>query len=707
MTVTTINVSDMHCASCSNKIRNALSQFADIQQLQFNPVRRQVFITHDDALSSSYLLEQIELAGFHPHLESDSRLVWQESHDLLKRLGVAGLAMMQVMMVQIALYAGAFQGIEDSMRRLLEYTALLFCIPVVVYSAVPFFRSALTSMRHGLNMDAPIALAVFIAFSISLVNTLRGSGEVYYDSVVMFTFLMLGARYLEQRLRHRLGVEDSLQAAMPRTATVVDGAQMMPTPLAEVAVGARLWIAEGEQVPLDGTVDSDGALLEEALLTGESDWQTRKRGEQVFAGTLNRGHGFYLRVAAGLTDSRVAEIDRLANTALDAKHHLARLADKVARVFVPSILFIAAATYLIWSLFVPENALSAALAVLVVSCPCALSLATPAALTAALTRLRQAGILVKNSRALEVADDLAHVFFDKTGTLTDPRTRIVNVHVIGKHSEQQCREYAAALQAHASHPLAEAFKDAAVTPAAGAEVVTAQGVKGMIEGHQVSIGSAEFCGFPGPEAEEAVADATRDKQVYLSIDHVPAAIFTVDNSVRADAASTIDALQTDGLSVHMLSGDNPANCAALAARLGINYVAGSLPEAKPEVLQRAREGKGGVLYVGDGVNDLPALASADVSVATLETTDLVKSKADVLLLTRRLAALCDFLHIGTRSRQIMRQNLLWALLYNLIAIPLAAFGYAPPWAAALGMSISSLIVMANATRILNTPLETD
>ena len=465
MTVTTINVSDMHCASCSNKIRSALSQFTDIHQLQFNPVRRQVFITHDDALSSSNLLEQIELAGFHPHLENDSRLVWQESHDLLKRLGVAGLAMMQVMMVQIALYAGAFQGIEDSMRRLLEYTALLFCIPVVVFSAVPFFRSALTSLRHGLNMDAPIALAVFLAFSISLANTLRGSGEVYYDSVVMFTFLMLGARYLEQRLRHRLGVEDSLQAAMPRSATVIAGAQMTPTPVAKVAIGAQLWIAEGEQVPLDGTVDSDDALLEEALLTGESDWQRRRRGEQVFAGTLNRGHGFYLRVTASLANSRVAEIDRLANTALDAKHHLARLADKVARVFVPSILVIAAATYLLWSQFAPEQALAAALAVLVVSCPCALSLATPAALTAALTRLRQGGILVKNSRALEVAYDLAHVFFDKTGTLTDPRTQIVDVRLLGRHNERQCREYAAALQAHASHPLAAAFKDAAVAPA--------------------------------------------------------------------------------------------------------------------------------------------------------------------------------------------------------------------------------------------------
>jgi Cu2+-exporting ATPase len=608
------------------------------------------------------------------------------------------------MMVQIALYAGAFQGIEDSMRRLLEYTALLFCIPVVVYSAVPFFRSALTSIRHGLNMDAPIALAVSIAFTISLANTMQGSGEVYYDSVVMFTFLMLGARYLEQRLRHRLGIEDSLQAAMPRTAMVVHGEQMAATPLAAVPVNARIWVAEGEHIPLDGRVESDTALVEEALLTGESDWQQRRRGDQVFGGTLNRGAGFYVQVTGTMAESRVAAIDQLANTALDAKHHLARLADRVARVFVPAILIIAAATYAIWSLFDPQQALPAALAVLVVSCPCALSLATPAALTAALTRLRRSGVLVKNSRALEVTDKLTHVYFDKTGTLTDPRTRISAVELVGAHSETLCRRFAAALQAHAAHPLAEAFKDTTIPPAETAAIISGQGIEGVVEGHRVRVGSATLCGF---HTTETAADALQGKRVYLSIDERPAAIFLIANQLRADAQATVAALRASGMGVNMLSGDNDANCAALAAQLGIAYIAASAPEAKPEVLRQARTAAGGILYVGDGVNDLPALAHADVSVATLETTDLVKSKADVLLLTRRLGALIELLRIGHWSRRIMRQNLLWAFLYNLLAIPLAALGYAPPWAAALGMSVSSLIVMANAGRILKLPLETD
>lgn len=702
MTVTTINVSDMHCAACSDKIRNALNSFEQIRALQFNPVRRQVFVTHSEDLASTALLEQIELAGFRPHLENDTSVEWQQSRDLLKRLGIAGLAMMQVMMVQIALYAGAFHGIEEGMRRLLEYTALLFCVPVVTYAAVPFFRSASVSLRHGVNMDVPIALAIAIAFVASLASTLRGVGEVYYDSVVMFTFLMLGARYLEQRLRHRLGVQESLQASMPQQGRVISGGQQRQVLLEQINTGDELWIAEGDRIPLDGVVASDHAVLEEALLTGESDWTTHPCGDQVYAGTLNRGAGFRLTVSADLANSRVAEIDRLANTALTAKHNLARLADHVARIFVPSILLIAAATYAIWTALAPDQAFSSALAVLVVSCPCALSLATPAALTAALTRLRRTGILVKNPRALEIASDVAHVYFDKTGTLTSPRTHIQSVHLLGGLSEQCCRRYADALQTHSAHPLADAFKHdrasaQAAAPALQARLVAGQGVAGIVDGHDVRIGSAEFC-----------ACATHDepgKAVYLSVDGEPAAQFIVANDIRADAKDTVDALHASGLTAHMLSGDSEQHCARIARDIGIEYIAGSLPEAKPNVLAHAKAGSGRVMYVGDGVNDLPALAAADISVATLETTDLVKSKADVMLLTRRLGALCDFLRVGRRTRSIMVENLWWALLYNSIAIPVAAMGYAPPWAAALGMSVSSVIVMANATRILNTPLE--
>ncbi len=685
MTVTTINVKDMHCASCSNKIRSALEGFKGIEQLQFNPVRRQVFVTHAEDLSQAKLLAQIEQAGFQPLLEADSRQVWQGSADLLKRLGVAGLAMMQVMMVQVALYAGVFQGMEESMRRLLEYTALLFSIPVVVYSATPFFKNALAGIRHGLNMDAPIALAVTLAFCVSFIHTVKGSGEVYYDSVVMFTFLMLGARYLEQRLRHRLGVEDSLQASMPRFATaVVEGKQR------EVEVA----IAEGHQIPVDGVLNSAQAIVEEALLTGESDWHHRQIGEPIFAGTFNRGPGFYLDVTAPLEQSRVAHIDRLANTALDAKHQLARVADKVAQVFVPTILLIAATTYAIWSSIAPQFALSAALAVLVVSCPCALSLATPAALTAALTRLRQAGVLVKNSRALEVAQQIRHVYFDKTGTLTYPQARIDSVQPLGRISQAHCLQYASALQAHSTHPLAMAFKDASVDPAQDVKLVTGQGVEGKIDGHVVRIGQAKFCNMAEQDSDQ--------KLVYLSVDGQAAAIFAIANEIRQDAEQTIALLREYGLNVSMLSGDNDANCIKTAEKLGPDYVANSRPETKPDVI---RDNRGSAMYVGDGVNDLPALASADVSVATMETSDLVKSKADVLLLTQRLGALIDFIRIGRRSRHIMVQNLLWALAYNLLAIPLAAMGYAPPWAAALGMSISSLIVMLNASRVLNTPLQ--
>ncbi|MEE4282516.1 MAG: HAD-IC family P-type ATPase, partial [Pseudomonadales bacterium] len=516
MTVTTISVADMHCAACSNKISNALAHLRDIENLQFNPVRRQVFVTHADTLPSATLIEQIELAGFHPQLAGDSSMVWNESHTLLKRLGVAGLGMMQVMMVQGALYAGMFQGMEEGIRRLLEFTALIFCIPVVVYSAVPFFRSALTSIRHGLNMDAPIALAVTIAFSVSLWHTLEGRGEVYYDSVVMFTFLMLGARYLEQRLRQRLGVADSLLANMPRTALrIVDG-QYVATALIQVSAGDQLWIEEGAHVPVDGTLVSAHAKLEEALLTGESDWQDKNTGDVIYAGTLNRGAAFQLNVIADLAHSRAAEIDQLAQTALEAKHSLASIADRVARIFIPTILAIAATTYWVWLQISPEQALSAALAVLVVSCPCALSLATPAALTAALTRLRQGGVVVKNSRALEITRSLTQVFFDKTGTLTHPRPRIERVEVLGGFDQNDCLDWAAGLQAHSSHPLAQAFKRNTVVPTREILITTGHGVSGELDGRQVRIGSAEFCGFiPHP--------SSANKLVYLSVDNTPAA----------------------------------------------------------------------------------------------------------------------------------------------------------------------------------------
>ncbi len=685
MTVTAIAVEDMHCAACTSKIEQAIGALSGIGQLQFNPVRRHVVVNHNDDVAPADLIQEIEAIGFHPSLLSHSA-GQQLHHDLLKRLGIAGLAMMQVMMAQIALYAGAFQDMTPAYSRILEFTSLLFCIPVVAYSAMPFFVSGVKSLRTGLNMDTPIALAIAVAFLVSLYATLNGSGHVYYDSVVMFTFLMLLARYFEQRLKHRLAAEDSLLAALPKTARVHMNDGWQQVPLSELAVGMTLSVGEGEQVPADGLLQDDQASIDEANLTGESDWVRKSLGALIHAGTFNRGPGFTMEVTAIGESMRIRQIDHLATTALDSKHRLARLADTVARYFIPSILSISATTFAVWWWVDPAVALPAALAVLVVSCPCALSLATPAAITAGLAVLRQCGVLVKNTQVLERAHCIDTACFDKTGTLTSPEFRLTSQHTLPEYSAEQCLRLARALQARTNHPLAAAFKATVVADAQDVEIVPNQGVMGIVDGHQVKVGTATFTGFSEQNSIEKI--------VYLAIDEQPAAWFTVAAPVRADAQQAVLALKERDIQVQMISGDTDANCQRVARALQIDYSAGMTPEAKPATLTSRS------LFVGDGVNDIPAIAQAGLSVSTMETNDLVKSRADVVLLTKRLFALIDLMDVSRMVNRVMRQNLAWALAYNVCAIPLAALGYMPPWAAALGMSASSILVLANATRIM-------
>ena len=691
-TTTAFAVEDMHCSACTSRIERALKRITGVTSLQFNPVRRHVVVEHAADLPAVKLIQGIEEAGFHPALlgNSQSRDT-DEQRTLLKRLGVAGLAMMQVMMVQIALYAGAFQGMADHYARILEFTALLFCIPVVSYSAMPFFVSAAGSVRHGLSMDVPIALAITIAFSASLYATLTGVGEVYYDSVVMFTFLLLGARYLEQRLRTRLIVEDALLASLPRTVQKVTHAGRTTVALEALAPGDRVWVDQGEQLPADGVLDG-AATVEESMLTGESDWAEKRAQAPVYAGTWNRGPGMTYVVSAVGQDARIGQIDRLAEAALSEKHGLARLADRVARYFIPTILALAATTYLIWWNIEPGSALPAMLAVLVVSCPCALALATPAAITAASARLRQAGVLIKNSAALERAKNVSRLFVDKTGTLTLPAFSITDQRTEPGFEASECLEIARALQSHAAHPIASAFANEDANCSAEDVEVETHGVKGVVDQRLCRIGSAEFAGFPTTKSTA--------KQVHLSIDGQPAATFTVSAPLRADARDTVRELQTLGMDVEMLSGDTEAHCADIAGQLNIRYQAALSPEEKNQAVEGAR----GAMFLGDGINDIPAISRAGLSMSTLETNDLVKSKADVVLLTPRLLALVDVVRVARSTSSVLKQNLFWALAYNATAIPLAALGYAPPWVAALGMSASSVLVMLNASRLLRVPL---
>jgi len=698
----TISVSDMHCSACATKIRRALTSLEDIQATHINPVRRQVLVEHGAATDPLEILTTIESAGFTPTLSG------LDDHDarqraLLKRLGIAGLAMMQVMMAAIALYAGAFDGIEPEYQRLLQFTSLLFTVPVVCYSAVPFFTSALISIRSGggLNMDVPIALAIAIAFSVSLHATLTGGAEVYYDSVVMFTFLLLGARYIDNRLQHRFDLTGQLLSALPTTALRIHADQRQPVPIAELAPGDEVWVGEGAQVPVDGELRSGRAVLDEALLTGESDWVEKRDEDALYAGTLNRGAGFSMTATHTFDQSRIADIAQLAERAEVGQARITRLTDRIAAIFVPSVLGLAAVTFLAWQFVEPGRALTAMLTVLVVSCPCALSLATPAALTAAMTRLRQLGVVLTNSQTLERILDVTRVYIDKTGTLTvdEPDISVVEVYEQDM-SEADCLALAAELQSHSSHPYAKPFHPLRATPGdrpvmTEVETVTGQGVRGLhtadSQTQEVRIGSAAFTG---------ATDEDDDRAVYLARSDHLLARFELSNQIRSDAAASVNALKGFGVAPVMLSGDSRERCEEIAQALHIDYLARQTPEAKLAAIQNDQQQGAKVLMLGDGINDVPVLAGADVSAAVVEASDLVKSRADVLLLSRRLAPLTDLFRVARTTKTITRQNLIWAAAYNLTAIPVAAFGLMPPWLAALGMAASSTLVMLNATRVL-------
>jgi len=691
MTVSTISVPDMHCSACSSRIRRALGDLVGVQATHFNPTRRQVLVEHDAGVAALDLLRRIEDAGFTPTLTA------VEAHDasqkrLLKRLGIAGLAMMQVMMAAVALYAGAFEGIDDAYRRLLEFASLLFCIPVVSYSAMPFFTGAFRAFRTGVNMDVPIALAISVAFLVSLTNTLTGSGHVYYDSVVMFTFLLLGARYIDSRLQGRFATTDQALSALPAEALRIGTGGHERIAVAEIRPGDRIWVPEGGQLPADGVLRSELAVTDDALLTGESDWLRKATGAALWAGTVNRGPGFEMEAAATSSGSRIADIAALAAKAQLERAPVALLADRIAAWFIPAILCLAATTFVIWQFVDPERALVAMLTVLVVSCPCALSLATPAALTAAMTRLREAGVVLTRSAALEQAADVDIALLDKTGSLTvhEPHVEAVEILAPG-WDEARCRALAGALQQHSAHPYASAFPVTGTLAVSDVETLTGQGVSASSDGSPVRIGSAAFCGAVG---------AADDRAVYLAVAGRPVCRFVISDEIRSDAEQSVRCLRRLGVEPVMLSGDAEDRCESVASQLGMRYLARQSPEAKLDYLKAARSKGHHTLMLGDGINDVPVLAGADVSATVVEASDLVKSKADALLLTRRLEPLAELIEVARQTRRITRQNLAWALAYNLVAIPVAAMGFLPPWLAALGMASSSTLVMFNATRIL-------
>ena len=698
----TIYVGGMYCSACSWLIETTMGRQPGIRSAEISPIthRLRLQFRADDNGLSGYLATLADL-GYQPQPlspESTTRPEVAEQRASLKRLLVASLGMMQVMMFAVGLYAMDFQGIDADMQYFLRLVSLFVTTPVVFYSAKPFFKSAwrgVVGRKPG--MDLPVSIAVGSAYAASIYATFTRGEAVWFDSVTMFVFFLTLGRFLEMRARHRsIDRSAALSSLLPNTATRIDGGTHTIVPVSQLQQGDSLLIRAGDPIPADGLLASGETAVDEALLTGEARPQTKSIGDELSAGSINLDGMIEMTVTQTGSDTTLGTISRLSERARYARPAFVTLADRIASYIVVALLVVAAGVATFWYFVEPERAFVITLSVLVVTCPCALALATPAAFAAAGSRMSQLRLLVTNGNAIEALSRVTLAMFDKTGTLTVGSPRIASVFVLDNaFTEKDCRVMAAALEHVSTHPLARAFALPDDLPVVVAEkIVVGQGISGDIDGRKWRIGNADFVG-----GGAAIDDSTTT-HVFLGVDGNAVAWFELEDAVRPDAGVTLDAVRQLGVRTALVSGDNRVAVENVAAQLGISDThAECAPEDKLAIIEAAQKRGERVVMIGDGINDAPVLAGADTSIAPAHGALLAQTSADIIMLGESLAPLTTAIEMSRKTMRIVRQNLGWAIVYNTLALPLAAAGFVPPWAAAIGMSASSLIVVLNALRL--------
>ncbi|MDE1463937.1 heavy metal translocating P-type ATPase [Spartinivicinus poritis] len=693
---------NIHCAACIWLIEQHLQQFPAVKQATVNFTQHQLQLSWDaKAMPLSQLMAALQQIGYPPlpfHPNQQQSLMAKRRRKMVRQLAVAGIGAMQVMMYAVALYAGTLQGIAEQHQWFLRWVSFIVTTPVVFYAAKPFFQTAWRDIRtRQLSMDVPIALAIGGAYSASSWAMLTNSGEVYFDSVCMFTFFLLLGRFVEFNTRQRAHLSGyRLNQLLPDQVTLITEGKEAVIPLTLLKPADTILVKPGATIPADGTILAGQTTINEATLTGEFLPEPRQVGDQVIAGSINVDQPIQVQITHTGPDTQLACIEQLLNQAQQDKPPIALLANKVAHYFVASVLVIASLVFFCWWQLAPEDALWVTLSVLVVTCPCALSLATPTALTAATYALQQQGFIITKGHLLEGLTTINHIVFDKTGTLTTGQFSLTQVIPIAAIKTDQAMALAAALEIHSEHPIAKAFPASSALQAVDITNTPGQGISGTIDGTNYRIGIASHA-WP---AEIISPPSHHGHWLLLADDQQPIAWFEVNDSLREEAADTIAALQQQGFTLSLLTGDRSTQASNTAHALTIhNLKQGASPEDKLAYINALQDQGDKVLMVGDGVNDAPVLAAADVSVAMGSATDLAKTHADGILLNGKLATLLTALTKAQKTRQIIRGNLIWSLTYNVVALPLAALGMIPPWAAAIGMTSSSLVVVLNALRL--------
>lgn len=684
-------VPDVHCGGCIHTIENTLNRLDGVIAARVNLSTRRVTVKWREGTPPP-LVETLVSIGYPPHLFEDEVGKDKVLSELLWATGVAGFAASNIMLLSVSVWSGA----ESATRDLFHWISALIAIPALAYAGRIFFRSAWSALRRGrTNMDVPISIGVALAYALSLYETIHSGAHAYFDASVSLLFFLLIGRTLDHIMRNRARVAvNSLARLAPRGATVLgeDGSRDY-LPLNEIQPGMKLAIAAGDRIPVDGIVLEGTTDIDCSMATGESAPQTAAPGTDIRAGMLNLTHPIIMKTTAAAKDSFLAEMVRLMEAAESGRATYRRLADRASAAYAPVVHLTAFLTMVAWVLASGDwhRSITIAIAVLIITCPCALGLAVPMVQVVAARRLFENGVMAKDGSAMERLAGIDTAVFDKTGTLTVGDARLTNRNEIG----EEALKLAAALAAWSNHPRSRVIaaarpKDHETIAFTDIEEIAGYGIEAKLDGATFRLGRASW----------ALGD-DRAEGTVLARNGGLLATFEFEDRLRQDTVEALQALQNSGIQIEIMSGDKEANVAAIARKLGItNYRAGVLPGDKAKrMAELAAEGRK-VLMVGDGLNDAPALAAAHVSMAPATAADVGRNAADFVFLHESMTAVPFAHQIARQSGRLIRQNFAIAIVYNLIAVPIAVLGYVTPLIAAVAMSGSSIIVVANALRLL-------
>lgn len=693
-----LTIEGITCAACGWLIEKQLSRLEGIRQVSVNIAQRRAWIKWDNQqVSLSAIIQRLRKIGYtgFPFQPDDHEASYAaEQKRFIKKLGLAGLMTMQVMMLMAAMYFDLLDNMSSQMQQYFFWVALVLTTPVVFYSGSTFYLGALNALQaRTVNMDVPVTLAIGVTYFAGVYTTVTAGKEVYFESICMFIFLLLLSRYAEHRSRHKaMQISANMLQYIPMTATVVDGDTLSSCLAKRLQRDQTVMVKAGEVIPVDGIIVKGETTIDESMLTGEFTPVFKRTGDQVFGGTISQHQTIYVSVTTSLKYSLVNQILRMQSEAMAARPRLAHAADKLAQYFVLAVLTIAALTYWYWSYQQPDEALWIMVAVLVATCPCALGLATPTALTCAVARLNRQGVLIKRADVLEAVASCDVLALDKTGTLTDGKFSIIDHWSVKAWNGPGFEQIMATLEARSEHPIARLFRADKLLPLCDFEVIAGQGIRGTINGHRYKVGSSAFfdnkvpaTGFPA--------------NVYLACDSTIIAAWQISDAIKPGVKDTLR--HFSAMRKIILSGDTKINVKRVANALNIDEFHFALtPAQKLDKVRQIQSSSARIMMLGDGINDAPVLAQSDISVAVGNATDIAKTSADIILLTPRLDALNAVFNTAYRTKSVIRQNMAWALGYNLLVLPLAVSGLLAPWMAVIGMSLSSIVVVFNSTRLL-------